>query len=811
MFQRLTTSTKVLTGFGIAIAIALTVGLVGYHGVGKLAGYVNGIGGVQLPSVQSLMEIKIAGDDILKSQRTLLSLNTNISFRQQQVDMVQNTRDRYELAWKTYEAIPQTAEESNLWKQYVPAWEDFRKENNEFFRMSAEYDAMVRKCPGATDAGFLLPHALREAANQGRFVARHLARQVQEWKNVLLRGGEAKDYENHLAGFRKNERIVLDALPKLAKLTADVGVRPDLTAELVRSYDAMCGKYHEAIKACDRSRPDWQKDADKMVHGVDRPAIAAIDAIAAVIDQRQGELENLEAKMSNQAFNICHAKQQKANEWLDQLIRLNADTSKEAVAMAQADTRTIVWTIVAAIGIGGAALLAIGFVLARSIANALKMLMRETESLAQNAVVGNLQTRGDCSKLHAEFRPILDGFNMTLDAMVAPLYATAGCLERISNGDIPERIAETYYGDFNTIKNHLNRCIDSINGLIDESTNLAAAADQGRLDVAADDTKFPGKFGQIIRGMNGMLRGFVVPVREIGETLKRMARKDFSQRVVTVYPGVYGELCGNVNEVVASLAGAIEQLSDMAQQFAEGSRAVAESSQSLAEGAQAQSASVEQMSAAIEELGRSIHGVKENAIQVNDLAQQTSGLAQAGDTAVQRSTEAMELIRGSSTRIGEIIQVISEIAGQTNLLALNAAIEAARAGEHGMGFAVVADEVRKLAERSNHAAREISSLIKESTQRVEDGSRRSDETRRSLQQIVYGVSSAVAKIGEITAAAVEQATSADDVSGAIQGVAQVTEQAAAASEEMASNSQQLGAQAECLQQLVRQFRTTSWN
>ena len=293
------------------------------------------------------------------------------------------------------------------------------------------------------------------------------------------------------------------------------------------------------------------------------------------------------------------------------------------------------------------------------------------------------------------------------------------------------------------------------------------------------------------------------------EVVSAAADGDLTRRVTVEGDEAIDELAAGIDRMLRDLSQIIGQVTESAAQFNEGSRVIAESSQTLATGAQTQSASVEEMTASVEELARSIEAVKGNAENANDAATNTNSLAKTGGSAVGKSIEAMELIRTSSDQISEIIQVISEIASQTNLLALNAAIEAARAGEHGMGFAVVADEVRKLAERSNQAAGEISSLIKESSQRVEEGARLSEETGKALEQIVSGVESTAKMIGEIAAATVEQASNAQEVSTAIQGIAEVTEQTAAGSEEMASSSEELGAQSSGLRDLVSRFKTES--
>jgi methyl-accepting chemotaxis protein len=169
----------------------------------------------------------------------------------------------------------------------------------------------------------------------------------------------------------------------------------------------------------------------------------------------------------------------------------------------------------------------------------------------------------------------------------------------------------------------------------------------------------------------------------------------------------------------------------------------------------------------------------------------------------------MDSINESSRKIVDIISVIDGIAFQTNILALNAAVEAARAGEQGRGFAVVAGEVRNLAQRSAAAAKEIKTLIGDSVDKVEGGSKLVAQAGQTMDEIVTSIRRVTDIMSEITAASAEQSQGIEQVNTAITQMDEVTQQNAALVEEAAAAAESLEEQAQNLAVSVGTFKMGS--
>jgi methyl-accepting chemotaxis protein len=196
----------------------------------------------------------------------------------------------------------------------------------------------------------------------------------------------------------------------------------------------------------------------------------------------------------------------------------------------------------------------------------------------------------------------------------------------------------------------------------------------------------------------------------------------------------------------------------------------------------------------------------DNARQANQLAVSAAEVAVKGGTVVSQVVDTMASINESSKKIVDIIGVIDGIAFQTNILALNAAVEAARAGEQGRGFAVVASEVRNLAQRSAAAAKEIKTLIGDSVDKVDAGTRLVDQAGSTMNEVVESVKRVTDIMSEITAASQEQSTGIEQVNRAISEMDNVTQQNAALVEEAAAAAGSLQDQASKLAQVVSVFQ-----
>lgn len=298
-------------------------------------------------------------------------------------------------------------------------------------------------------------------------------------------------------------------------------------------------------------------------------------------------------------------------------------------------------------------------------------------------------------------------------------------------------------------------------------------------------------------------------IDQLSEALGELSRGNLSFRIAGHFAAAYDQLRTTFNASADTLAGSMGAVAGSAKTLRQSSGDISQAMGSLADRTEQQAATIEETSAALTEVTEAVANASNQSASASRMMSETRNAAAECSGLMREAISAMQRIEGSSGQIGQIINVIDEIAFQTNLLALNAGVEAARAGEAGKGFAVVAQEVRELASRSATAAKEIKALVSASSEQVGAGVGLVNRTGDALSDIETKVRNVGQMIDAVVTSSQEQSAAIREINASIHGMDEVTQRNAAMTAQTNVACKDLDDQIHALEDIVTRFEVTT--
>jgi methyl-accepting chemotaxis protein-1 (serine sensor receptor) len=642
------------------------------------------------------------------------------------------------------------------------------------------------------------------AAQKVRGIELEYRLQVQEWKNILLRGHDPEQLQKYLSAFKQREASVQAQSAELVGELKDQAAR-QLLQEFVQAHKQMGSGYESALNDFADAGYD-PKVGDKAVKGMDRAPgekLAELTELAttvadAELDANAARVRSVIELSIGATLLALVATLIVLPLWLTRsVIRPIQRTVDYAQCVSRGDLqheikerpRNEVGQLQSAMD---------------EMVSQLRRLVSAQGEMSLKHEAGQISFRVDDAAFPGVYGQLVRESNALVAAHLAVKMRVVEVMKRYAIGDLSVDM-DRLPGEKAVITESMDATKASLASINAEIKRLATAATAGDFSVRGDESKYQHDFREMVAGMNRLMQTTDENLAETSTLLQSIAQGDLTARMDGDFHGVFARIRDDANATATQLTDIVGQIKQASVSINTSAGEIASGNADLSQRTEQQAANLEETAASMEELTSTVRQNAESARQANQLAIGAASVASQGGEVVGQVVTTMRDIEQSSKKIAEIISVIDGIAFQTNILALNAAVEAARAGEQGRGFAVVASEVRTLAQRSAAAAKEIKGLIENSVDKVSDGSALVSKAGATMGEIVASVQRVTDIMAEISAASQEQSSGIEQVNQTITQMDETTQQNAALVEEASAAARSMEEQAQALAQAVSVF------
>jgi methyl-accepting chemotaxis protein len=387
---------KLVMSFAAVSAVGALIGGAGIWGLQKSTHAANILGDEGLPAVESLMAMSAAANEIKAAERTLLDPSLTSEERKAQFSHIKHGIEVASEARAVFDSIHHEPSLDALWVEFTPLWDEWQKQGKVLTDLASRFDEMAagyNSTPYAAKHNF--PEAVHLTLDNAHAVLATFKTQVQEWKNVLLRGKDRAQYDKYLAAFKREEASVQDLLAGLAEHMSALGLKASLAHAAREAHVAAGARYAEALGSFDHESPNPAPTVDALVKGVDRSVADAIEAVIAEIGALRDRVDETAAELRHESLVASADTERAIDHLLAELVEGAKHLAHEEVEQAHTAAAIAQTVVIVAIVSGSILSIGLGLTIAANVRTRLNAMTLRLKDIAEGE--GDLTQRVDSS------------------------------------------------------------------------------------------------------------------------------------------------------------------------------------------------------------------------------------------------------------------------------------------------------------------------------------------------------------------------------------------------------------------------------